>query len=200
MKFIADSMLGRLARWLRLSGYDVTYANDILDEGMLEHAKSEGRILLSKDKNLCKKAKSRGIETTLIMSEDILEQLKQVATEKRLTIRSTPELSRCPLCNAAVEKIEKQFRRYRDRLKHHQPRPGTRVKIKFNVFSEPQPQHDSHIIESKEVEARPMMLDEACMQMDLLGSEILVFMNAKSDRMNVLYRKKGQKYGLIEAL
>ncbi len=108
MKFIADSMLGRLARWLRLSGYDVTYANDILDEGMLEHAKSEGRILLSKDKNLCKKAKSRGIETTLIMSEDILEQLKQVATEKRLTIRSTPELSRCPLCNAAVEKIEKE--------------------------------------------------------------------------------------------
>ena len=100
----------------------------------------------------------------------------------------------------AVEKIEKQFRRYRDRLKHHQPRPGTRVKIKFNVFSEPQPQHDSPIIQSKEVEARPMMLDEACMQMDLLGSEILVFMNAKSDRMNVLYRKKGQKYGLIEAL
>lgn len=107
MKFIADSMLGRLARWLRLSGYDVLYENDVVDESIIERAKSEGRVLLSKDKNLCKKAKSRGIETTLIMSEDILEQLKQVARERNLTIRSTPEFSRCPLCNGIVEKIEK---------------------------------------------------------------------------------------------
>lgn len=108
MKFIADSMLGRLARWLRLSGYDVAYANDILDNSILEHAKSEGRILLSKDKNLCEKAKGRGIDATLVTSDNILEQLRQVVRERNLTIRSTPEFSRCPLCNSAVKKIEKE--------------------------------------------------------------------------------------------
>lgn len=108
MKFIADSMLGRLARWLRLSGYDVLYANDIMDESVLEQAKAESRVLLSKDKNLCKKAESSGIEVALIESENILEQLKQIARERNLTIRSTPEFSRCPLCNAAVEKVEKR--------------------------------------------------------------------------------------------
>jgi hypothetical protein len=113
VKFIADSMLGRLARWLRLSGYDVLYANDILDESILEQAKS-GRILLSKDKNLCKKAESRGIDAMLVTSDDILEQLKQVAMERNLIIRSTPEFSRCPLCNAVVEKIEKE--KIRDRV------------------------------------------------------------------------------------
>ncbi len=107
MKFIADSMLGRLARWLRLSGYDVAYANDVSDNSILEHAKS-GRILLSKDKSLCEKAKSRGIDATLVTSDNILEQLRQVVRERNLTIRSTPEFSRCPLCNSAVKKIEKE--------------------------------------------------------------------------------------------
>lgn len=98
----------------------------------------------------------------------------------------------------AVEKLETQIKRYKDKLVNHKPRTGTRMKIKFDTFetnSVP-----SSIVETKEVEARPMMVDEACMQMDLLGSEILVFLNAKTEHMNILYRKKGQKYGLIEAV
>lgn len=105
----------------------------------------------------------------------------------------------------AVEKIEKQIRRYKDRLSGHKPKNGARKKIKFDTFLTESP-FDAHhglpanIIESKEVEARPMMVDEACMQMDLLGSEILVFLNAKTEHLNIIYRKKGRKYGLIEAV
>ncbi len=105
----------------------------------------------------------------------------------------------------AVEKLEKQIKRYKDKLASHKPRAGARLKIKFNTLAGHEPTEmgngvPASIIETKEVDARPMMVDEACMQMDLLGSEILVFLNAKTEHMNVLYRKKGQKYGLIEAL
>lgn len=98
----------------------------------------------------------------------------------------------------AVDKLETQIKRHKEKLKDHKPKVGKRLKIKFDTFES----HElpNNIVETKEVEARPMMLDEACMQMDLLGSEILVFLNAKTEHMNILYRKKGQKYGLIEAL
>lgn len=98
----------------------------------------------------------------------------------------------------AVEKIETQIKRHKEKLKDHKPKAGKRLKIKFDTFEASA--IPNSIIETKEVEARPMILDEACMQMDLLGSEILVFLNAKTEHMNILYRKKGQKYGLIEAL
>lgn len=104
----------------------------------------------------------------------------------------------------AVEKLEKQIKRYKDKLIHHKPREGARLKIKFNTLNGHEPAEPVHhmphnIVETKEVEARPMVIEEACMQMDLLGSELLVFLNAKTEHLNILYRKKGQKYGLIEA-
>ncbi|MEI6806276.1 MAG: ribosome-associated translation inhibitor RaiA [Myxococcaceae bacterium] len=97
----------------------------------------------------------------------------------------------------AIQKLETQIKRYKDKLSNHKPKTGTRLKVKFDTLHTEAP---SNIIETKEVEARPMMVDEACMQMDLLGSEILVFLNVKTEHLNILYRKKGQKYGLIEAV
>ncbi|MES2504622.1 MAG: ribosome-associated translation inhibitor RaiA [Myxococcota bacterium] len=106
----------------------------------------------------------------------------------------------------AFEKIETQVKRYRDKLAGHKPREGARLKVKFNTFGTSTPEEQtSHlpksIIESKEVEARPMSIEEASMQMDLLDSELLVFLNVKTEHLNILYRKKGRhQYGLIEAL
>jgi putative sigma-54 modulation protein len=101
----------------------------------------------------------------------------------------------------AVEKLETQIKRHNTRIKSHKPKTGKSLKVKFDTFENPENNGlPNNIIETKEVEARPMMLDEACMQMDLLGSEILVFLNAKTEHLNILYRKKGQKFGLIEAL
>ncbi|MBL4818132.1 MAG: ribosome-associated translation inhibitor RaiA [Deltaproteobacteria bacterium] len=106
----------------------------------------------------------------------------------------------------AVEKIEIQIKRYKERLKNHKPHGGAkRLRVKFATLGSQEsgnsePQVPRNIVETKEVEARPMAIDEACMQMDLLGSDLLVFLNAKTEHMNILYRKKGQKYGLIETL
>ena len=55
-KLYADVMLGRLAKWLRILGFDVLYSNDSRDEELLETCKSEGRVLLTRDTELARRA------------------------------------------------------------------------------------------------------------------------------------------------
>ncbi len=105
----------------------------------------------------------------------------------------------------AVEKIDRQVKRYRSKLIKNRPRDGAKRKIRMETL-EPVSDIDANtvsdipptIIETKEVDARPMMLDEAVMHMDLMDDDILVFLNTKTDHVNILYRKRGNKYGLIE--
>jgi len=110
----------------------------------------------------------------------------------------------------AMAKIERQLRRYKNKLATHKAREGHNAKIKLNVL-EAARQAEAHeepakagpaippaIIETKEVTAPILTLDEAVMQMDLLHNDFLVFVNASSSHVNVLYRRKEGNYGLIE--
>ena len=119
MRFLADGMLGRLARWLRLAGYDVTYVADLRtsaneqDSTLLDLAKVERRILLTCDQALHRRAKRAGVRSTLIESSDLIEQLAQVSKRLDEKIRIEPENSRCPVCNgllglASPEKVRKK--------------------------------------------------------------------------------------------
>ena len=107
----------------------------------------------------------------------------------------------------AMEKIEKQIKKYRSRITKMRPKDGAKMKMRFKLLEAASGGEGDNqaselpptIIETKEFQARPMMLDEAVMQMALLHNDVLVFLNAKTDQINVLYRKKGNKYGLIEA-
>ncbi len=104
----------------------------------------------------------------------------------------------------AMEKIEKQIKRYRDKLVKLRPKDGAKLKMRFKLLEAPaKPEDVNHdlpptIIETREFQARPMMIDEAVMQMDLLHNDILVFLNSKTGLLSVLYRKKDNQYGLIE--
>ena len=113
MKFIADSMLGRLARWLRLVGYDTLYYPDIEDSLLLRIAREENRTLLTRDTRL---VKVRGLKNYLLLKEnDPFEQLKNVILTFNLFPHSTslksiiiPDLSRCSLCNQVLESVPKE--------------------------------------------------------------------------------------------
>lgn len=107
MKFLADSMLGRLTRWLRLSGYDVLYSEKLRDDGILELAVKEGRIVLTRNKRLREKADGRGIDSVLLVSNDFVDQLQQLTKERGIDVKSTPEYARCPMCNSTVRRVDK---------------------------------------------------------------------------------------------
>ena len=104
----------------------------------------------------------------------------------------------------AVSKIERQVKRYRNKLTSHKPREGVAAKVRLNYLAaeaEPEPELvevHPQVVESKELDAKPMTVEEAVMQMDLLDNDFLVFVNATSGGMNVLYRKTEGRFGLIE--
>ena len=70
MKFVADGMLGKLARWLRMMGHDVIYSVEFNDSELLELAKKEERVLLTRDLELYKRAIGKGIDAYYVEGED----------------------------------------------------------------------------------------------------------------------------------
>lgn len=100
LKLLADGMLGRLARWLRLLGYDTAYDNAATDAELARRARAEGCVLLTRDHEL---AARRGLRTLLIQSQEIEEQVRQVW--EALGPPPGPALSRCAVCNHALEPV-----------------------------------------------------------------------------------------------
>ncbi|NJE47455.1 hypothetical protein E3E35_08590 [Thermococcus sp. GR7] len=106
MKFIADMMLGRLARWLRLYGYDTLYGIED-DNEILRIALEEGRIILTRDSGLARVAKRLGAEVILIHSSSLEEQVKELK-EHGLEFKDLfPTNARCPKCNGLIRPIRK---------------------------------------------------------------------------------------------
>ncbi|ACJ16613.1 hypothetical protein, conserved [Thermococcus onnurineus NA1] len=106
MKFIADMMLGRLARWLRLYGYDTLYGIED-DNEILRIALEEGRIILTRDSGLARVAKRLGAEVILIHSNSLEEQVKELK-EHGLEFKDLfPTNARCPKCNGLIRPIRK---------------------------------------------------------------------------------------------
>ena len=107
MKFLCDRMLGTLAKWLRIIGFDTSFADaNIEDEKLLRLAKDEERILITRDKNLTFAARRENIKSIQISSTDIDKQLKQIL--KNTKINEKMFLSRCLICNNLVEEIDKK--------------------------------------------------------------------------------------------
>ena len=79
MKFLCDQMLGTLAKWLRIYGFDTFFASSqIKDEDLVEIAKNENRTLITRDKELIYSAKRQNIKTIELKTTDLDEQIKQV--------------------------------------------------------------------------------------------------------------------------
>ena len=100
LRLLADGMLGRLAKWLRLLGYDVAYDNAGTDLELARRARAEGRVLLTRDREL---AARRGLRTLLIRSQVLEEQVREV--RNNLGPPPHPALSRCAVCNSVLEPI-----------------------------------------------------------------------------------------------
>ena len=102
MKLLLDGMLGRLAKWLRILGYDTAYFPDLDDHQLVRLARAEGRILVTGDREL---ARRRGLTCLLIVSDDLEEQIQQVISA--LQLETGLAFSRCPVCNTPLQDVEK---------------------------------------------------------------------------------------------
>lgn len=106
MKFLCDQMLGTLAKWLRFFGFDTFYADaEIDDDALLDIAKREGRVIVTRDKQLITMGNKRDLQVVEITSTDLDEQLHYVL--RNVEIDETTVLSRCSLCNTVLDEIEK---------------------------------------------------------------------------------------------
>lgn len=97
--FMVDNMLGTLARWLRMLGYDSRYENDLSDDGIIDVSKKEHRRILTRDKALADRGAGLYIPTT-----SLDEQLLIVAKEFSLSFR--PDRMRCSVCNGHLRKAD----------------------------------------------------------------------------------------------
>lgn len=108
MKFIADGMLGKLTRWLRLLGYDVKYSTNMDDAKLAATAKKERRVLLTRDLELYQQATAKGIDTFYLEGKNEAERLALLARRFKIKLKVNMETSRCPKCNTRVRPIPKE--------------------------------------------------------------------------------------------
>lgn len=102
--------------------------------------------------------------------------------------------------DAAVDKLERQVRKYKTRL---QKRFHSGPKLSEVVAEEEANQEDDagdfpKVVKTKRFAIKPMEVEEAVMQMELLGHDFFVYRNADTNEVNVLYRRKDGNLGLIE--
>ena len=106
--FVVDAMLGKLAKKLRLLGYDSLYSSDIDDDELLGLAKNENRILITKDLHLVQKAAKEKIDSIQITKDDEVEQFLQINDKIRLgQAKINANISRCPICNGQLAHTNK---------------------------------------------------------------------------------------------
>jgi len=108
LRFVADAMLGRLARWLRILGYDTLYNAAWDDPYLVRLARAEGRVLLTRDTGL---ARRRGVRVLLVEGEMLDEQIAHL--RRVLGIAARAAYSRCPVCNGELRPVSKEIMRGR---------------------------------------------------------------------------------------
>lgn len=111
----------------------------------------------------------------------------------------------------AMDKIERQLKRYKEKLKSHHGRERVhhnhelveQLRIRHQIFeAAPEVENEARtkkVVKANEFLVRPMSVDEALMQMDLMNNDFYVFTNSTSMEMNVVYHRKDGTVGLIEA-
>ncbi len=117
--------------------------------------------------------------------------------------------------DAVVDKVQRQMLKYKTRLmKKHRPRKDIVHHLEEHVLeaepvalhgkngsndvSEEDEEHHHPVVRTERYPVKPMFIDEAVLQLEMSHRQFLVFMNPRSSRMNVLYRRKSGDFGLIE--
>lgn len=123
------------------------------------------------------------IEITIPMKGNIV-RAEQVSNDMYVSIDLVEEV------------IERQLRKYKNKIVDRKQAPGNFQQEYLEKDYEED--EEVKIIRTKKFDIKPMYPEDACVQMELLGHNFFVFVNAETDQVNVVYKRKGNTYGLIE--
>ena len=104
MKFILTKELGRLAKWLRILGFDTVYYNQDNLSSLIIQALRDERIILTRNQRL---PQARGLKIVLIKNEKIKKQVAEILQTLKIVLEPEMMFSRCILCNAQLTDIAK---------------------------------------------------------------------------------------------
>jgi len=96
------------------------------------------------------------------------------------------------------ETLERQLIKYRTKIISKKMNAAANFKAEFLEEQYEEDEEEVKIVRSKRYDLKPMYPEDACIQMELLGHDFFVFVNAESDEVNVVYKRKGNTYGIIE--
>lgn len=123
------------------------------------------------------------IEVTIPVKGNIIRS-EQVSNDMYVSIDLVEEI------------IERQLKKYKNKLVD-QKQASSFFKQEY-IDKDYMDEEEIKIIRTKHFDIKPMYAEDACIQMELLGHNFFVFMNAETDQVNVVYKRKGNTYGIIE--
>ena len=138
---------------------------------------TEAHVTLSVEKDRQK------IEVTIPVKGNIIRS-EQLSNDMYVSIDLVEEI------------IERQLKKYKTKLIAKEQSAGC-FKQDF-IEKDYMDEEEVQIVRTKKFDIKPMYPEDACVQMELLGHNFYVFCNAETDQVNVVYKRKGNTYGLIE--
>ncbi len=139
-------------------------------------------------------------EANVVLSVEKFRHMAEInIIGDRLTINGKEEtIDMYSAIDMVLDKLEKQIKKSKQKIRER--RSGAKARNREILAEETNlPEEESERqIKIKNIEYKPMHVEEAALQMDLLDDNFMVFTNARSDQVNVLYRRKDGHYGLIQ--
>jgi len=173
---------------VRFVSHDITLAKEFQEHAQ-KSLDSLRRIYPNMQEAEVEVKRERGrfvVEVTLKIARYLLR-----AQEKATSLRAA--------FDKAIDKIDRQLHRHKERIIDRRRRAKPLVAFMTETEMASQPQiPEFAIVRTKKFSVKPMTIDEAVVQMDLLGHDFFVFVNAETGQVNVLYRRKAGGLGLLE--
>ncbi|AOY57808.1 MULTISPECIES: ribosome hibernation-promoting factor, HPF/YfiA family [Desulfococcus] len=139
-------------------------------------------------------------EASVVLSVEKFRHIAEInITGDRLKINGKEETNDMySAIDMVMDKLEKQIKRSKQKIRDRRGRGGAKVDTAPEGFDYVRPLDDEAEIIVKTLEYKPMDAEEAVMQLDLADDNFIVFTNARTDRINVVYRRNDGHYGLIQ--